>query len=116
MHKGNQVGVIDRNGNVIVPIAYTQVGSFNKGRAIVHKGNRCGMVNEKGKEVIPTFSPPYRPLLPDRKIYNGEKRGVVDRDGNIVVPPNRENKEGDLPYLKTRRNRSRPRRQSNLNC
>lgn len=49
-------GVIDRQGNTIVPFGiFDLIGGFSKGFARVKKGDYWGVINTQGIEVVPTI-------------------------------------------------------------
>jgi hypothetical protein len=80
-------GIVDLDGNEVIPLKYDKVGNFKEGRVEIELNGKYGFVDLEGNEVIP---PKY-----DRfgNFYDGiarvmlnRKWGVVDLDGNEVVP------------------------------
>jgi hypothetical protein len=46
-------GLIDRQGNYILPPTYSQIEQFAEGLALVSLHNKIGFINKKGEVVIP---------------------------------------------------------------
>lgn len=46
-------GIINSNGDVILPFEYDAIGEFHENRALVAKENKCGYVDSQGAIVIP---------------------------------------------------------------
>ena len=94
----NKYGFIDKSGNEVVPCKYSSVDDFNNDIAKVwgEKNEKYGFrmygfVNKEGKEILPCllmkeshscFENGYEVLM-----YEG-KYGIVDKDGNKIVPFN----------------------------
>lgn len=95
--KSSKWGVLDKNGKVVLPIEYDEIGEFKKyGRknmAKITKAGKHGMINKKGVIIIPCE---YEDIIETR--WNGEiffdgfkvkkngKYGAVDFSGDVVWP------------------------------
>lgn len=87
-------GFIDTNGNVAIPLKFSQTGVFNDGLCSVcdkeHKAE-IGFINTDGDMVIPFVKKSdmigVMPMFSDGLciMYAG-KVGVIDKSGNVVVP------------------------------
>jgi hypothetical protein len=49
----NKWGVINRQGETVVPFIYDGIDEFSEHLACVFKGDKRGFINEEGEEVIP---------------------------------------------------------------
>ena len=84
---GGKVGIMNKNGEFIVPVKYDAVGSFSDGLAKVELNGKSGFVNMTGNVVIP--------LKYEEGGYFSEglgfvktdgKWGFIDKNGNIAIP------------------------------
>ena len=48
VRNGLKFGMVDRQGNVVLPLSYTEIGPFNNGVAIVKKAQRPTQENQNG--------------------------------------------------------------------
>jgi hypothetical protein len=87
-------GVLDRNGNLIVPCEYDAIFDFYDSLALVKKNSKYGFVSLRGIEVIPCE---YDKIFWNKKKYNyfpggkalvqkNGKFGIIDRSGAVIVP------------------------------
>ena len=53
MQKDGKWGVIDRNGDAVVPPQWDDVRYFSEGLAQVEKAGKYGFIDRTGKEVAP---------------------------------------------------------------
>ncbi|MDN8977864.1 WG repeat-containing protein, partial [Staphylococcus aureus] len=51
--KNKMYGLLNAEGNEIIPCEYTSIGEINEGFIPVSKGNLCGALNEKGEIIVP---------------------------------------------------------------
>ncbi|MDR2204706.1 MAG: WG repeat-containing protein [Flavobacteriaceae bacterium] len=83
-----KTGMIDENGNTIIPIEYESIGKFNEaGIARAVRGGKTGYIDKSGKEILPciyTFVGRFNENL--IKISLDKKYGLVDDNGVVVVP------------------------------
>ena len=49
VRNGLKFGMVDRQGNVVLPLSYTEIGPFNNGVAIVKNGDKMGIISEYGQ-------------------------------------------------------------------
>ncbi len=86
--KGDKYGFLDCEGREVIPFIYEQVQDFSEGIVIVTKGKYEGVINGKGEEIIPCkYDSVHRPYE-DNILYisEGEKRGIADYSGKILLP------------------------------
>jgi hypothetical protein len=88
--KGDSVGVIDVNGNVIVPIRYKMMGSFSEGLAFAREygQSKAGYIDKTGKFKFRmnymsggAFMYGLAPV-----IDSSGKYGYIDLNGNTAIP------------------------------
>lgn len=89
------LALIDSNLNVHTDFKYSMGYSFYSGDSCVPAlcGNKWGMINKKGIEVLDfeyNFCYPASCLdIENKEFYvfeKGNKKGIVDSDGNIIIP------------------------------
>ncbi|MEE1085332.1 MAG: WG repeat-containing protein [Paludibacteraceae bacterium] len=87
--------LVDTNLNVITEFKYTWAYPFSQGRNTVDASinNKWGVVNKLGEEIIkfeysfPSYSFYDKTLKKEFYIFKKRhKEGVIDEDGNIVIP------------------------------
>jgi len=83
------MGLINRKGEVVVPIIYDglEVG-LEGGYCVVTKNNKLGMVNAEGKEIV---TPQYEIISPKPvegllRVTKDGKCGVINTKGEIIIP------------------------------
>jgi hypothetical protein len=85
--KNKKLGIIDIQGNEIIPIEYEYIGNITDNKTIqIRKGNKHGIVNEQGNIIIPCE---YDYILKVNSYYivrKGDKRGVIDFYGKTIIP------------------------------
>ena len=97
----NQCGLIDRNGNEIIPCLYTDVNYPTDGMILVQQDSLYGFFDTSGRQRVPfvyraasTYSEGTAVVAIDvDSTFVGY--GFIDHDGNIVIPPTF---EYALPY------------------
>jgi hypothetical protein len=90
---------IDRRGEVVVsPNGFDDVRPFRRGVAAVRRGG-WGAIDKQGRIVVPTRYRAFATALTDGRYVDGftdeglaivdagDRKGVVDRTGRLVVPP-----------------------------
>ncbi|MDR2410677.1 MAG: WG repeat-containing protein, partial [Bacteroidales bacterium] len=85
--KFGKYGIENKNGKVILPFKYDEIGEFIDGKAKVKKNRKYGYIDEQGNTVIP-FEYNYIGEFIDGRIkaqING-KYGYIDEQGNTVIP------------------------------
>lgn len=92
-------GLIDRQGNIITPIQWDSIGSFNSGLAIVRKKSgyssnyKYGCINEKGEIIIPVTWDDIGQfkngvaVIEKGENYSDRKYGLIDNKGIVIVDP-----------------------------
>ncbi len=53
IRKGNALGVVDRQLNTLVPIAFESLAEIAPGKYLVKQNNKVGVIDENGKAVVP---------------------------------------------------------------
>jgi len=81
-------GVVDESGRLVVPPRYEQVKLlFGEQRIGVLKDGKCGLFDRSGRALV---EPSYKVIWPldDRlaRVAAGNRWGIIDRDGNLVLP------------------------------
>ena len=100
--KDEKKGVIDKKGNIIVPIEYDDISTFTNGTANVYKGDMEGEIDNKGKMITPFHKMSDEMILVDSYSVNentykyseglavmdkNDKFGYIDENGTIVISP-----------------------------
>lgn len=81
-------GYINTSGQIIVPFIYDEGRSFCYNLACVSQNGKWGIINNKGEAECPLKFDFLHPLNDDVFRYrSGNKKGVCDREGNIISPP-----------------------------
>ncbi|WP_423737700.1 WG repeat-containing protein [Chitinophaga caseinilytica] len=83
------VGLINRKGEIVVPIRYHQISlGFAYGLNNVGIGDKHGLVNEYGQEVVPPVYDYIAMDVEDSLIRIGmnDKYGLIDLQGKVVIP------------------------------
>jgi hypothetical protein len=84
-------GIIQVNGDTVVPFMYEAIGDFSENRALVSKGGQCGYIDETGHVIIHLkFN--YSPfLLQTASFKNGfallkqkQKSVLIDSNGKVI--------------------------------
>lgn len=91
-NKDGKWGVIDKQGNTVIPFTYDKIGGFSEGLASVGVNDKWGFIDKQGKMVIPTvydsvhdFSEGFACVSKrDPSSANGYFRGFVDKQGTLI--------------------------------
>ena len=90
MCKDDQWGVIDTNGEVVIPFGeYESIGKFKDGMSVVKKDGKFGYIDSTGALVIPCeFDAAYDFGDGLACVYSVENRmcGYIDKTGTLVIP------------------------------
>src|SRR5690606_18177166 len=83
-------GLIDKNGNQIVPAKYDYIKSFSNGLWAVYHNKKWGIIDKTGREIVP---PKYGDSIYTEYFSDGalrvevnEKYGFLDDKGNVIIP------------------------------
>jgi hypothetical protein len=88
----DKYGVVDLEGNEVVPLLYECIGNFSEGRASVELNGKTGIIDLDGNEVIPCWYTVVRRhsygfitmhWVSDRAI----EHLYFDRDGHLIAKP-----------------------------
>jgi hypothetical protein len=82
------MGLINRKGEIVVPIIYDGLDvGLEGGYCVVIRNNKRGMVNAEGKEIVP---PQYEyiddPIEGLFRVGKDDKYGILNIKGEIVIP------------------------------
>ena len=86
--KNKKEGVIDAQGNLVIPCEYSNVWSFKEGMFSIKKDNLCGYADEKGNVVIPCI---YKHSYSfDNEVAEVQREGVkvpiiIDKTGKETL-------------------------------
>jgi hypothetical protein len=87
----NKLGYVDKKGNVIIPIEYSEAYDFKMGIARVYKDGKYGFINPRGETIIPfifsdadCFNNGFARVCCFYPNYSGY--GIIDTEGNIILP------------------------------
>jgi hypothetical protein len=85
-------GVVDLDGNEVVPLIYDSAGYYRKGRAIVQLDGKYGVVDLEGNEVIPCWyesvqRQSYGFITMYLVSYCDLKHLYFDKDGHPIAEP-----------------------------
>jgi len=86
------IGYYTTEGIELIPCKYKDVSTFVNGKAIAQRGSRRGIIDRRGKEVVPFAQNRIKGdvafLLKSGLVatFQGDHCGVVDMDGNVVIP------------------------------
>lgn len=87
--KDKMYGLLNADGNEIIPCEYTSIGEINEGFIPVSKGNLCGALNEKGEIIVPIeyfyVGSMNEGVAPARLDESGI--GFLDKEGAWAIMP-----------------------------
>ncbi|EHK2407050.1 WG repeat-containing protein [Clostridium perfringens] len=87
--KNKMYGLLNAEGNEIIPCEYTSIGEINEGFIPVSKGNLCGALNEKGEIIVPIeyfyVGSMNEGVAPARLDESGI--GFLNKDGSWAIMP-----------------------------
>lgn len=93
VHDYKKYGIIDIEGNIVVPCKYSDIYSFSEDLAIVGKNGLYGYINKKGEEVIPckyfgarNFSEGLAAVFSRSRDGEGYLWGYINKKGEEVIP------------------------------
>lgn len=89
VQESNLCGVIDNQGNFIVPLGYDRIVPWSNGALMVKKGDNCGVLGADGKVIVPIEY--LNILIPSHGntylVENNEAHwGVYSADGKMLLP------------------------------
>jgi hypothetical protein len=84
--KYNKWGLIDKSGNIILPLLYEYIMILNDDRFLVTKNDKHGVVDKQNNIILPVKYNQLRFLFDDLyATHNEQKWGVIDEHENIVL-------------------------------
>lgn len=91
IEKSNLFGVIDLQGNIIIPTKYNSITSNQQSLFIVELNDKFGVLNSKGKQLTPLVFESVetidnRILMVSQKNGKQFKYGLIDNFGNTILP------------------------------
>ena len=91
IEKSNLFGVIDLQGNIIIPTKYNSITSNQQSLFIVELNSKFGILNSKGKQLTPLLFENVE-TIDNRKLIVAQKNGkqynygLIDNFGNTILP------------------------------
>lgn len=80
-------GLIDYNGNIVVPPKYDRLTDFCEGLMAVKSDSLWGFINQHGEEVIPPqYTEANKFSYGRAAVKSGGKWGYIDLSGETVIP------------------------------
>jgi hypothetical protein len=80
-------GIVSRDGRVVVPLNYQQIGNYREGRAPVKQNNRWGLVGQGGQLIIPVSYDMVAEVRENRvRTKHKGKYGFFDSHGRLIIP------------------------------
>jgi hypothetical protein len=93
-YKNKQL-IIDKNGKPVLPYYFENISYAEKNRFIIKAKNRYGVIDATIKNIIPPVYDNISPIYQNNntvtffKIIKGGKTGVMDYNGQFVIPLNK---------------------------
>lgn len=85
--KDNKQGLIDRQGNIEIPLEYESIEQFHGKRALVGQNGKFGYIDEQNNIVIPILYDGFKNLF-DHEIFsvkNNNKYGFISDKGVLIT-------------------------------
>jgi hypothetical protein len=87
VRQNRKFGLVDTDGNVVIPCRYDMLTNFTDGRAIVSNNGLCGTIDKDGNEVVACSYTRIAAYTEGRAIVSrGSDHGAIDLDGNLIIP------------------------------
>ncbi len=82
----NKWGLIDAQGQLVVPPSYDIIGDFDGQYAIIQQNDQVGLINKEGQIILPTDYDDIN-ILSDQlfSVFNAKKWTVINLDGNTIL-------------------------------
>jgi hypothetical protein len=89
--KEGKCGLIDKYGDIVVPLIYGNIGNFNEGLAVVNtemfRCGKVGVIDSTGNVVIDFIYEGIAPVDDGMiTVCNEGKIGIIDQNGEVLVP------------------------------
>lgn len=88
--ENRKYGCIDREGNVVIPLVYDEPVFFWDDIASVTRNGKCGTIDKDRNELLPIIYDYVGPRHPENgglvMVRQGDWRGFVRRNGDVVIP------------------------------
>ena len=91
VEKDGKWGVIDTQGNTVIPFEFERIEGFSDGLAVIYSGGKHGYIDMQGNIIIPAdydiarnFSGGY--AIVGKNSGNQTLYGAINQQGTIVVP------------------------------
>ena len=85
--QNGKIGLIDQNGNMLISPRFDQIEAGNDETLIYMKGMKFGLMTQSGSIIFDTL---FTYISHEREgyfaVYDQGKKGVVDSEGNTIVP------------------------------
>jgi hypothetical protein len=86
--KDDIYGYVNNRGHIAIPLQYDQASDFRMGMAVVQRDGFYGLIDTLGNTVVNFAYHWIEPFgeSPATRVRYGQKFGLVDRKGNVVLP------------------------------
>jgi hypothetical protein len=87
--KYNKCGFVNKMGEEVIPMIYSEAQPFCEGLAMVHKNLKYGYINKNGEMVLPEkfiSAESFSEGLALVKLESGGKYGFINSKGALVIP------------------------------
>ncbi|MBO4897619.1 MAG: WG repeat-containing protein [Clostridia bacterium] len=88
--KDGKGGLINKKGEIVVPLVYDYVGEYdtNVGLVIVKNNGKAGCLNERGEVVVSlAYDEVFSFINGWAQVWKDGKKGLVNKEGYLAVPP-----------------------------
>lgn len=86
--KSENVGIIDWNNQLVIPIVYQDISAINDNLFLCAKSNKFGVINIHNKEILPFIYEFIVPLTNGFIVTINNKRGFFNFNGQELLSPN----------------------------
>lgn len=86
--KSENVGIIDWNNQLVIPIVYQGISAINDDLFLCAKSNKFGVINIQNKEILPFIYDAIVPLTKGFIVTINNKRGFFNFNGHELLSPN----------------------------
>src|SRR5690606_31305279 len=86
-NEGEQTGVLDFKGNVLIPAKYEIVAEYHDALALILENQTYQLVDKSGQALLPS-SQEFLSFAGERLLlaFKGDKYGYIDYSGKVIIP------------------------------
>ena len=85
--KDNMFGIVNANGQEVLPCKYDLITDYKKGHAIIRRNKKYGLINQQGEIIIPCMYEAIETFKNDLlKVKYNDKYGLITTLGEEVLP------------------------------